>query len=30
MYVGLLIKFPLFMSEFNETWIYSMYFRKIL
>jgi len=30
MYTGLHVKYPLFLSEFNETWILSTVFRKIL
>ena len=30
MYVGLHVKYPLFLSEFNETWIFETYFLKIL
>jgi hypothetical protein len=30
MYIGLLIKYPLFLSYFSETWAFSTYFRKIL
>jgi hypothetical protein len=29
MYIGLLVKYPLFLSDFNETWILTD-FRKIL
>jgi hypothetical protein len=29
-YSGLHIKYTLFLSDFNETWIFSTYFRKIL
>jgi hypothetical protein len=28
MYIGLHIKYPLFLSDSNETWIYSKGFRK--
>ena len=30
MYIGLHIKYPLFLSNFNETWIFKTYFWKIL
>ena len=30
MYIGLLVKYPLFLSNFNETCIFSTYFRKIV
>ena len=30
MYTSLHIKFPLFLFDFNETWTFSTYFRKIL
>jgi len=29
MYAGLHVKFPLFLSDFNETWIFMTVFRKI-
>jgi hypothetical protein len=28
MYIGLYVKYPLFLSDFNETWIFSTYIRK--
>jgi hypothetical protein len=28
MYVGIHVKYPLFLSDFDETWIFSIYFRK--
>jgi hypothetical protein len=29
MYIGLHVKYTLFLSDFNETWIFSTYFRNI-
>jgi hypothetical protein len=30
MFIGLHVKYPLFFSDFNETWIFSADFRKVL
>jgi len=30
MCIGLQVQFPLFLSDFSETWTFSSYFRKIL
>ena len=30
MYIGLHVKYPLFLSDFNGNWIFSTYFRNIL
>jgi hypothetical protein len=30
MYIGLHVNYPLFLSDFNETWIFSTYFWKIV
>ena len=30
MYIGLHVKYPLFLSDFNKILIFSTYFRKIL
>jgi hypothetical protein len=28
MYIGLHVEFPLFLSDFDETWVFSIDFRK--
>jgi len=28
MYIGLHVKYLLFLSDFNETWVFSIYFQK--
>jgi len=28
--IGAFVKYALFLSDFNENWIYSIYFRNIL
>jgi hypothetical protein len=30
MYIGFHVKYPLFLSDFNQIWILSTYFREIL
>jgi len=29
MYIGLHVKYPLFLSDLNETWIFLTYFQKM-
>jgi hypothetical protein len=29
MYIGLHVKYPLFLSDFNESWIFSTGFKKV-
>ena len=30
MYIGIIVKYALFLSDFNETWIFMTVFRKLL